>query len=114
VILFINDKPICSTCGRAFPRVQGWTEERYHCGCEASGRVQSVLRECQHLGDPTDSSVTLKHCGCGATTMVFGCALHTLCAPIPQTKKAEIVGRDDVRLCLNCPDNPAATLDGGR
>jgi hypothetical protein len=63
---------------------------------------------CPHLLDPTGENVRLKGCGCGAETAIYECDLHQLCAPIPRTKRAEIIGDDRViRFCKDCPDNPA-------
>lgn len=75
-------------------------------GSEAQPAVWSGLN-CPRLLDTTGEYVALKNCGCGAMTAVYECELYKLCAPVPRTKDAEILGRDDVRLCLNCEMNPA-------
>lgn len=71
----------------------------------SSNRVEAP-KECQHLLDPLDYDVAIKGCSCGAATRVYGCELYNLCAPIPKSKRTEIIDRPDVKLCLTCEHNP--------
>lgn len=70
--------------------------------------IELTHSDCPHLLGPIGENVKLKGCGCGAMTAVYECNLHQLCAPIPRTKNAEIVGDErGIRFCKDCPDNPA-------
>lgn len=102
---------VCEVCGGTAEVVAGLPAHKYFYPCgdtPVPPTKPGINYTCPHLRDPTDTSVALKGCGCGAMTMVYECELFGRCAPIPQAKRAELgEPSDNVILCKDCEHNPA-------